>query len=403
MSRIYNLISGYINLIRNWNLHRDRNIWIFGEWFGEKCCDNCLYLANELCESHSELKLYWITEDNTDTTALSSKIIVVQRDSEECKRLLHKAGVAIMNQEYLDFSKSGQNYFGGATTVNLWHGVMWKKIGFDLRNRHDLISKIYHKLERKIETADYWLATSVETKKLFEHAYCLGKNQIIKAGYPRNSIFYDKEKTSIAKNKVIKQVQSLSEYKLKALPSVIITYMPTFRDKTNECFSFINNKSQKLERLLEKNNAIIIEKSHFVTENRKKDKRIRNTSGRIFGINDVQATELLAATDILITDYSSCFFDFLLLNRPIIHYIYDYNYYVNNDRGVYYTKEQIACGKTPETIDEVISSIEAYIKDPSIDENLRKRQRDRFWEYDSSDACEKIYQAIRKIQEKQKV
>lgn len=400
MKRISNLLKGYFSLIRNTNMRREKDTWIFGEWFGKKCCDNCLYLVNELCETHPELNLLWVTEDGTDTNALSPRVTVIRKDTETCRNLLRRAGVVIMNQEYLDFSETGRNYFNGAVTVNLWHGLMWKKIGYDLRNRHDLVSRIYQKTERKTETADYWLVTSSETQERFEHAYHLGKNRVIKAGYPRNSIFYNQGKMAIAKQKVMKLIGSLIEYESDGDIPIIITYMPTFRDKREDCFSFLKEDCPKLDDLLEKYNAVIVEKSHFITSRRGNDKTLRNRLGRIVRLNDVQATELLAATDILITDYSSCFFDYLLLNRPIIHYIYDYDYYVNSDRGVYYTKEQIACGRTPETMDELLNSIEIYLNNPSTDENLRQRQRQRFWAYDSQDACERIYRQIRELQKK---
>ena len=51
----------------------------------------------------------------------------------------------------------------------------------------------------------------------------------------------------------------------------------------------------------------------------------------------------MAASDILVTDYSSCFFDFLILDRPIIHFLYDYDYYKEKDRGLYYEKEGVIC------------------------------------------------------------
>ena len=57
----------------------------------------------------------------------------------------------------------------------------------------------------------------------------------------------------------------------------------------------------------------------------------------------------LAAADMLITDYSSCFFDYLITNRPIIHYLYDYDYYVKEDRGVYYDVMDVVAGDTPKT------------------------------------------------------
>ena len=66
---------------------------------------------------------------------------------------------------------------------------------------------------------------------------------------------------------------------------------------------------------------------------------------------------------------------------------------------MYYTKEEIACGKTPEKIDELLIAIEEYLKHPEIDKKLREERIKRFWEYDSDNTREMIYQQIRRIQE----
>lgn len=399
MSKISELLLGYVNKIHYWNTQRDKNVWVFGEWFGKKCCDNCLYLANHLAKTHPELNLYWVTQKGTDVSCLSKDIKIVLMDTEECQKLLRGAGVVIMNQEYYDFSESGCDYFGGAVTVNLWHGLMWKKIGFDIRKKHDILAEIYHRIEAKFENARYWLVTSTETQKHFLTAFFADEKHSIKAGYPRNSVFFHKEEIHRIREKIINRIQLEKEDSISECPQYIITYMPTFRDNINTVFSFkdISNDS-RLMTVLEKYNAVIIEKSHFVSSERKGQVFTHCKNRRIVFFDDIQATELLAASDILITDYSSCFFDYLLLDRPIIHYIYDYDYYVNKDRGVYYKKEEVVCGKTAETIEELIKNIEEYLFDPTCDHELREMQKKRFWEYDSIDSCEKIYEKIRSIQ-----
>lgn len=397
-NKIASLLSGYKTLFTNWNNRRDYSKWVFGEWFGRKCCDNCLYFANYLSEKHPEISLYWITEIGTNTDLLSDRIVVMYMDTEECKKVLLSAGIVVMNQEFYDFSTNGGNYFGGAITINLWHGLMWKKIGFDIRKKKNIFAQIYHKLERKIENADYWLVPSEETKKHFMTAYLIDDKHAIKCGYPRNMEFYEQSDIGLHRLNIEKRILQETDDVIK--PDIIIAYMPTFRDKTEDVFSFLSLcKDPELDRILQKYNAVILEKSHYITSQRKNDTHAKNTNKRVLFMDNTQATELLAASDILITDYSSCFFDYLLLDRPIIHYIYDYDYYVNTDRGVYYTKEEIACGKTPQNINELLKAIEEYIKDPKIDHDLRMNRKELLWQYDSSDACEKIYQEIIKIQD----
>src|SRR5690606_3485094 len=96
---------------------------------------------------------------------------------------------------------------------------------------------------------------------------------------------------------------------------------------------------RKFNEYLHKNNILLVikrhpfDKTHFQSLSNIKD----------YSDNIVDVQELLVCTDILITDYSSVFFDFSLTNRPIIFYAYDYNEYLENCRGMYfdYYKEML--------------------------------------------------------------
>lgn len=392
MGRINYLFKKFHEKGKYHNATRNIDIWVFGEWFGNRACDNSLYLANYIADFHPEISIFWVAKKEIDSSLLSSKIKVLPMDDTKTKDVLNNAGVAIMNQGLGDFSSDAVNYFSGAVTVNLWHGLMWKRINFDATGHSGVLADLHHKILAKLEEAEWHLTSSTEISKIIKTAFCTKERKMIRAGYPRNSIFYDKNKIRLCRKKVFLNLNLTESAK-------IITYMPTFRDKTNDVFSFeklIDN--QELNTILEKSNAYIVEKSHFISAERSDKGNVKENQNRIKFLNHIGATELLAASDMLITDYSSCFFDYLILNRPIIHFIYDYDYYVNNDRGVYYTKEEVACGKTPETVEELMLAIEEYLNDPMLDVELRDKQKNRFWEYDSEDTCEQIYREIRRIQ-----
>ena len=103
---------------------------------------------------------------------------------------------------------------------------------------------------------------------------------------------------------------------------------------------------------------------------------------------------MLAAADVLITDYSSCFFDYLILDRPIIHYLYDYEYYVNSDRGVYYDLMDVVAGDTPKTIQELLTSIAENLKNPKLNHDLRNKRKGEFITYESEANSKIIYERI---------
>ena len=173
----------------------------------------------------------------------------------------------------------------------------------------------------------------------------------------------------------------------------IITYMPTFRDKASQGFSFSRLlEDERFLHLIDDYNIIIIQKAHEANI-RRGEKFAVNYSDRILNIQDIQPQILLAASDILVTDYSSCFFDFLLLDRPIIFYMYDYLYYANKDRGLYFSKEDILCGLNPEKEDDLITAIQKTI---TKDEHsgMRQKIKSKYMTFESENNCEIILKNI---------
>ena len=167
----------------------------------------------------------------------------------------------------------------------------------------------------------------------------------------------------------------------------IIAYLPTFRDSGDTCFSFLGVKDPTFWKMLDERNIVIVHKAHFADVNQYRNEEEYK---RVLCINDVAAQELMAASDMLITDYSSCFFDYLILDRPIIHYIYDYDFYKNKDRGLYYDVEQVACGDTPRTEQELIEAIRKNLNEVDRNRLLRSTRREKFISFENEHSCEVI-------------
>ena len=121
----------------------------------------------------------------------------------------------------------------------------------------------------------------------------------------------------------------------------IILHLPTFRDKNidfgkNELSFFRNEKFQKY--LISKK-AIILSKQHFFHKKNifNKNIKFKKISNNIFLLNKISPTyDLLNIADCLITDYSSVYIDFLLLNKPIIFYCHDIDNYIRYHRELYF-------------------------------------------------------------------
>lgn len=384
MKKIVGIIKTFYIKNKYSNKRRDKNIWLFGEWFGEKCCDNSFYFANYVAEKHPEIKVYWIAKNGTDTSRLADNIQILQMDSNDAHELMYIAGVAFMNQGYVDLDSKNNNYLSGALVINLWHGVPWKFLGKRKCDR-TLFEKIYLFADKYLRNTDYYLATSDFFNEICESAFDTDSSHLLYAGYPRNSGFYDEKYRNDSRNKI------LSDY-ADNKNATIITYMPTFRDKNTNVFSFASMNNKFFEEWLNANNVVIIEKMHYVSEHRKKGCCVQTS--RVKQYRGIDGQELLAATDILITDYSSCFFDYLILNRPIIHFLYDYDYYKNSDRGLFMPKEEAACGDIALSEEQLIELIISNFNDKKKNELLREKQVKKYMQYSNNDSCEDLYTQI---------
>lgn len=358
---------------------------------GSRCCDNCLYFANYVAETHPEKEIIWISKEDTDMSLLSPRVKKCVLGSEESSDYLKNAGAVFINQSINDLLSKDKLklYYSGALRINFWHGVPWKKIHCDMNKKP--LERAYIAFITKMYAGNVYLSTSDVYSTIIHTAFNCKEKNIIKSGMPRNSLFYDTDKLKRSKEGLMSFVSNLG-MKISE-ETKIITYMPTFRDYTPSAFTIVDlMKNNKLQNILEQYNAIIIQKSHFVTSSTVTSNF--NVSGRFLQIKDYPSQELLAGTDILITDYSSCFFDFLLLDRPIIHFLYDYDYYKNDDRGLYFPKEDVVCGDVVTNEDELIESVSRLLRMEDNMLSLRQKRREKYMQFESKRACDQIYYNI---------
>lgn len=393
MNRFKLLLDNIISLITKFIYFfnkRNENLWVFGEWFGERCCDNCFYFANYVSQNHPEINVVWISKAQANLSKLDSRIVKYVSDSAKAIDVLKHAGVVFWTHSYGDLSTKPSFYISGALMVNLWHGLPIKKIQLDMP------SSAIHKMITRIRFALYggkiYTVSSGVFSEIYHSAFACSKRNMIKTGSPRNTIFYNNSSISSSKNDLIKYINSSGRNLGK--DTRIITYMPTFRDNNQYVFTFdelIDNED--LCHILEENNAVIVQKLHFITLHRGDTEN--KTSKYLVNLSDYNSQELLAASDILITDYSSCVFDFLMLNKPIIHFAYDYDYYSKNDRGVYFKMDDVACGDFVKTQKDLIKAINDNLINSQRNLELRKNRRDKYVEYETEDSCSVLFNNLK--------
>lgn len=392
--RTYNKFERCAKFLVNCFNKRDNKVWAFTEWYGKRCGDNATFFANYIAEQYPDIHIFWFAAGDMNASMLDKRIRIVRKDSPEAMEVLKKAAVVVMLQGIDEFSDQNINLCGNALKVNLWHGVMWKKLGFDITGGLKFPQTISVAIKNNFVRKYMFEAPSEVYKKIFMKAFAIKEKEIVCAGQPRNRLFFDAEMMGDSRKRIRERIQTLTTAELRETTR-IITYMPTFRDNVNDVFNFSEvSWIDQLDQFLEKEDIILVQKAHFISNERLGNVGSEGKSKRIVTNNDFAAQELLAATDLLVTDYSSCFFDYLLLDRPIVHFLYDYEYYANKDRGLYFSWEEVVCGDVSFEEADLFDRIAANLAQPDLHHELREQRRKKFLEYESPDSCATIAKEI---------
>lgn len=193
--------------------------------------------------------------------------------------------------------------------INTWHGTAFKGDTNKFANNYN--------------ENNYFIAENRLTHDVFRVKESFNyQGEILDIGMPRNDILLQGDPELVLK---IKKKLHLEEDAKVAL------YAPTFRDSgKSDCF---NIDFKALEGALHNKfggNWIVLCRYHHMQVSKKVNKNIINVSD----YPDMQ--ELLLVTDVLITDYSSCMWDFSLMKRPVFLYAEDIEDYIKNERGKFY-------------------------------------------------------------------
>ena len=227
-------------------------------------------------------------------------------------------------------------------------------------------SDYIHSSPRRWEHIDYFLTCSLlhSTVSAAQTGVLLGN--CCELGFPRNDCLFE--------NFHKKEIISWIKEKSGRLPKKIIVYAPTYRDyevdsSSNERLLF-GYDIPYLEQWLIDNDVVIVCKLH----NLQAKKILKYPKGVV----NFEATyafafyELLSITDCLITDYSSVGYDYMLLDRPLIYNLYDYDYYVET-RGVSYEPYESFCpGTIVRNANEMFFALENVVNGKDVSQRKRR-------------------------------
>ena len=134
-------------------------------------------------------------------------------------------------------------------------------------------------------------------------------------------------------------------------PQKIFAYLPTFRDSGQ---SYMDIDWKVLEKFLAEQNAVFICKTHP----QEAGSSSMAHSPHICGLEqEVNIVDLMNLSDVLISDYSSIIFDYLLTDRPIIYYVPDIEEFTKNSRTFYFDYNDLIAGTKAQTFEELLAAM----------------------------------------------
>ncbi|MFJ9288806.1 CDP-glycerol glycerophosphotransferase family protein [Bacillus halotolerans] len=337
-----------VEYTRNFKKNKiDPHIIFYESYHGKAMNDNPYAIFKHLVnnEEYKNFTHVWALNDQDNPYAQKYKglknVRFVKVHSEEYIKYLTKAKYLINNVTFPTyFQKKDEQIY-----INTWHGTPLKTLGKDMEGPIG-----QHKnIQRNFLHSDYILSPNKFTsEKLIDSHDLEGlyNGEIIEEGYPRMDLTFNTDKEEL--RKTLENIIELDPHKK------IILYAPTWRGEVGSVSNINEELFNHISALNEKipdDYQLILKVHTLLFKYIKHDEQLMNKC-----IPDcIDTNELLSLVDILITDYSSIFFDYMATNKPILYFMYDKEQYLKK-RGMYLDVNTLA-GPICKTTDELAKCI----------------------------------------------
>lgn len=276
--------------------------------------------------------------------------------------------------------------------VQTWHGTGIKRIGFDVVSTTKMAmnekAEIDERYRIEASKIDLFVSPAPFGTKVFASAFGLPAvgpdSPFVEIGNPRNDALAVATQAQVATARARLEVPD----GVKA-----ILYAPTLRDDQYEPGTgYVFNPPLDLAALAATlmPDHVILYRAHYLVSPPADLRRYGEFVRDVSAVDEVN--DILLASDVLVTDYSSLCFDFLLLDRPMLFYVYDLDSYGNDTRGFYFPVQDLP-GPLVRTQDELVAAL--LDQDlPVRDAQRRHEHRQRMCPYDDGHVSARVLDLI---------
>ncbi|MBR2863290.1 MAG: CDP-glycerol glycerophosphotransferase family protein [Bacteroidaceae bacterium] len=248
--------------------------------------------------------------------------------------------------------------YGCARRVNLWHGVGIKNVEHKISNAPrevPVLSYLRHPVN--YIRPHLFLSTSPLMTTHFAECFRIPESRCVESSYPRCEVFhYSEERLQDFLRRIEGDEAVAFAERLRAHARVYI-YMPTWRGGKKDFIRQAGFDLGRLEEALAATDSLFLFKLHPMT------KISIDTAAYphiVFLDNRMDIYPLLPFTDVLVTDYSSIYYDYLLMpEKEILLFPFDYQEYVTEDRDLAFDFDEYTPGERVYSFDELVQQIAA--------------------------------------------
>lgn len=343
-----------------------------------------LYLAT--APEFSHFRHVWVVHKKDEgieesiPAELREKVTFVYRQTLEYVDAMLEAKYLISNSTFESFfvKRPEQIY------INTWHGTPLKLMGFDIPGKLSHSQNVL----RNFLMADYILSPNPHTTEVFLTSYKLRgiyPGEILEGGYPRidKTIKPNREKVFCRLREFNTKIES---------DKPTILFSPTWKgtdihNAADDINQMINETMRLVLEFNEEYNVLL--KVHpYVFSKIMNEPEIQD-----YLVSDlVDANEVLGITDVLVTDYSSIFFDYLVSKKPIVFYSWDKDLY-SRERGLYISEEELP-GPIAENIEELVSFLKDLENISKVYQNKYHQMAQKMVPYEDGEVTKRYIESI---------
>lgn len=362
---------------------------VYESYWGRGLIDNPYALFLELQKRDKDRKFthIWVLDNLKGNQQIidkyknDSKICFVEFGSDEYIEALASAKYLINNVTFPAYfiKKEDQIY------INTWHGTPLKSMGFDMVDGNSGSANTI----RNFLHADYLLSANQIMTDMYLKSYKLQEvfsGKILEEGYPRNDFLFNTEKKS--------EIELLKTYGINVEENKkVILFAPTWRESANGKAEVNPEELLEVKDYLEKNIDTnmyqILIKPHQFVYNQLKD--LEEYKGLLVPAT-IDANELMSIVDILISDYSSIFLDYMALEKPILFYIPDLETYKER-RGLDIRPEDLP-GPSSDNLKDIVSAINDITNVEESYKDIYKKMKEKVCGHDDGQVAKRIIDIV---------